>query len=284
MFRKFNRYPLIVCSVLIAGMTGCHNVPVTGRKAVSTVSDEAVVQQSLAEFEKIKAMNKLTRNQRHIDIVNRVGRRISQAAFWDVPLADWEFVVFDAPKVMNAFAMSGGKVGVFSGLIEFCENEDQLASVIAHEIGHVAAKHTNERFSQQMLIKPVGAVANAATAVVGTNIGGVPVYAPVNTAGLTGGVGMGTHLQLSWDRKKELEADHIGLIYMAKAGYDPQEALVLMKRMGEHTAASGGPTMPAWLSNHPGFPERQVQMMKLMDEALETLKTRGQSAKPTIIE
>jgi len=274
--------------VLAAGLAlgGCYNVPVTGRNAVSMVDDKDVTEKAKAEFEKAKSMQKISRNPAHIRVVNNIGARISQVAFWDVPLAEWEFVVFEAPGVLNAFAMPGGKVAVFSGLITFCENEDQLASVIAHEIAHVSARHTNERLSQQMAIRPVGAVASAVntTAVLSTG-GSNPIYAPVSVRGLVGGgPGLGTAVQNSWDQGKELEADHIGLIYMARAGYNPREAMKLLQRMEQHEAASGAPSLPAWLSNHPDFPERQVQLLDLMPEAVEIYESRGEQGGVTIIE
>lgn len=267
-------------------LSGCYNVPVTGRNAVSMVDDTDVTEKAKAEFDKIKSNQRISRNSAQIRTVNNIGARISQVAFWDVPLADWEFVVFEAPGVLNAFAMPGGKVAVFSGLIDFCENEAQLASVIAHEIAHVSARHTHERLSQQMMIRPVGAVAGAVntTAVLSTG-GSSPIYAPVSVRGLAGGgPGVGTAVQNAWDRGKELEADHIGLIYMARAGYDPHEAAKLLERMEHYQAASGAPAIPAWLSNHPDFPERQVQLIDLMDEAVSIYETKGEQGGVTIIE
>lgn len=269
----------VTLSVLGLGLSGCYNVPVTGRNAVALVDDSDVVKKSIEEFEATKRLQRLSRNPAQIRIVNQIGARLSRTAFWDVPLADWEFVVFEAPGVLNAFAMPGGKVGVFSGLIDFCENEEQLASVIAHEIAHVAARHTHERFSQGMLLKPLG----VATAVgVGATVGGVGVYAP--SLGSSAGGGIATVTQLAFDRGKELEADHIGLIYMAKSGYDPREALKLLQRMEDHMNTQGAKGPPAWLSNHPQFPDRQFQLLERMPEALKYYESSGQKSTHTVIE
>lgn len=264
----------------LVGLTaGCYNVPVTGRKSVSLVDQKDVVEKAKAEFEQTKKMQKISRNPAQIKIVNHIGERLSRTVFWDVPLADWEFVVFDAPSVQNAFAMPGGKVAVFSGLIDFCQNEDQLASVLAHEIAHVAAHHTDERFSQGMLLSPLGAATSIG---IGASIGGVGVYAP--SVGSAAGGGVTTVAQLAFDRGKELEADKIGLIYMARAGYDPREALKLLQRMEEDQSAKGAKGPPAWLSNHPDFPERQIQLMEMMPEAMKIYEHGGESVKPTVIE
>lgn len=261
----------LVLPLILAG-SGCHEVPVTGRSAVNLVSDEHVTKLSIEEFEKIKSSQRLSRNRAHIAIVNRVGQRLSQAAFWDMPLADWEFVVFEAPGVVNAFAMPGGKVGVFSGLLEMVENEDQLASVLAHEIAHVTARHTHERYSQSGLLGG----ANIASAVaVGMSVPGIYISgSPLS--------GVSNLAQLSFDRGKEKEADHIGLIYMARAGYNPREALKFLEKMESMTAASAGP--PAWLSTHPAFPDRQLQLIDLMPQALAEHEKSGQQAAKRVVE
>jgi metalloendopeptidase OMA1, mitochondrial len=260
-------------------LAGCYNVPVTGRNAVSMVDDADVTKKSIEEFERTKSMQRISRNPAQIKVVNDIGTRLSQTVFWDVPHAEWEFVVFEAKGVLNAFAMPGGKVGVFSGLIDFCENEDQLASVIAHEIAHVAAKHTHERFSQGMLMKPLGIATSVG---VSASVGGTGVYLP--GVGSSAGSGVTALAQAGFDRGKELEADEIGLIYMAKSGYNPEEALVLLKRMEEHLASQGAQTQATWLANHPGFPERQIRMREQMDAAKKIYESGGRSATHTVIE
>lgn len=270
--------PVLAVAALFVSV-GCQEVPVTGRNAVSLVDDKDITEKAVAEFEQIKKMQRLSRNPSQIRIVQQIGARLSRTVFWDVPHADWEFVVFEAPGVMNAFAMPGGKVGVFSGLIDFCENEDQLASVIAHEIAHVAARHTHEKYSQGMLLKPLGVATSVG---VGASIGGMGVYVP--SVGSTAGGGVTALTQSAFDRGKELEADHIGLIYMAKAGYDPRESLRLLQRMEEDIASKGGPTVNGWMANHPGFPQRQIRINELMSEAMSYYEKGEQSQTHTVIE
>lgn len=254
--RPFALSGSLALAALLAG-AGCHSVPVTGRSAVNLVSDEYIVRVSAEEFANMKRTQRLSRNAQHVSMVERVGRTLAQTVYWDMPLADWEFAVFEAPGVVNAFAMAGGKVGVYSGLLDLVENEAQLASVLAHEIAHVTARHVHERLSQLLLLEGGGVVATIGAG----HAAGAAAAAAVRSAyGL--GAGMSA---LSFDRAKEREADHIGLIYMARAGYDPREALRFLERMETH---AGGSTVPAWLSTHPAFPERQLQLIDLMPKAL----------------
>lgn len=275
----FYRFVPPLFAALLLTTTGCYNVPVTGRNAVALVDEQDVKEKAMVEWEQMKKMHRISRNQAQIRVVNEIGSRLSRTVFWDVPLADWEFVVFEAPGVLNAFALPGGKVGVFSGLIDFCENEDQLASVIAHEIAHVAAKHTHERFSQGMLLSPLG---TATSLGVGGMIGGVGVYVP--SVGRAAGSGVQAVTQAAFDRDKELEADQIGLNYMARAGYNPREALELLIKMEEDMSAKGVKGPPGWLANHPDFPERQIRLNELLPEAIKIYEGGGDSAKPIVIE
>jgi len=261
-------------AVLLAAGAGCYQVPVTGRAAINTVSDEAVNKMSQEAFAKLKKSHPISRNQALIDRVQRVGERLARVAFWDVPNADWEFVVFEVPNQINAFAMGGGKVGVYTGLFKIIENDDQLAAVLAHEIAHVAAKHVNERLSQDMLIQGGGVLVGGIMSTTGT--GALTANAVLDAYGLSTGIGA-----VSFDRKKEKEADHIGVMYMARAGYNPEESVRLIERL--EAATSGLAAPPAFLSTHPSNPERILQLMDLMPKALETYRQSGVKQIPVII-
>lgn len=259
-------------AVLLASGTGCYQVPVTGRSAINTVSDEAVIKLSLDAFTQLKKSQPVSRNQALIDRVQRVGERLARVAFWDVPNADWEFVVFEAPNQINAFAMAGGKVGVYTGLFKIIENDDQLASVLAHEIGHVAAKHVNERLSQDMVIQGGGLLVGGIMSTTGSSA--LTANAVLDAYGLSTGIGA-----VSFDRQKEMEADHIGVMYMARAGYHPEASVRVIERLEEATAALTAP--PAFLSTHPSNPERILQLMDLMPKALVAYQQSG--VKPPVI-
>lgn len=253
---------------------GCYEVPVTGRRAVNLVDEGEFTKVSIAMFDDKKHSMRLSRDQARIDQFKRVGERISKVVFWDMPDADWEFVVFEDPTVLNAFAMAGGKVGIHSGLFKIIENDDQLAAVIAHEIAHVTAKHIHERLSQQMSTNTVGLVGGIV--LMGSGAGAL------TSEGLMSVYGMGTDLAgLAFSRKHEMEADYIGMMYMARAGYDPAEAVKVMERLD--AASASFPTPPALLSTHPTNPERIIQ---LMDSLPKAQKVREQSAietKPILI-
>ena len=255
---KAARLPGLALTVLLALGAGCYQVPVTGRTALNTVSDEAVNQMSRQAFEQLKKTHPVSRNKALAARVQAVGERLAKVAFWDVPNADWEFVVFEVPNQINAFAMSGGKVGVFTGLFKIIQNDDQLAAVLAHEIAHVAAKHVNERLSQDMVVQGGGLLVGGLMSTTGT--GAITANAVLEAYGLTTGIS-----SVSFDRAKEKEADHIGIMYMARAGYNPEDSVRVIENLETATAGLAGP--PAFLSTHPSNPERILQLMDLMPQA-----------------
>ena len=261
---------LLFLSILI---TACHTVPVTGRAALNMASDEEVIRLSDEAFDAMKRQYNQSRNPKYRAIVNRVGQRIAAAISWDIQNADWEFVVFEDPNRINAFAMAGGKVGVFTGLFKIVESEEDLAVVIGHELAHVAAKHVNEKLSQEMLIKGGGVAASIATGgqgVITRNI-------VLNAYGL--GAQVGT---FAFTRKKEMEADHIGLIYMARADYDPRTAIDFWERM--HKETEGKPVPPQWLSTHPSHEDRVLLLHRHMAEAVEVYERGARESRIQVIQ
>lgn len=261
---------LLLASLAALLLAACHQVPVTGRRAMNIVDEKEVTKMSIAMFDDMKRQYRVSRDRAMNAQLQRVGERISKVVFWDMPDADWEFVVFDVPQI-NAFAMAGGKVGVFSGLFKIAKNDDQLASVIAHEIAHVTAKHIHEKLSQEMAVSTVGNVG-----ILGASVAGVP-----GTGALAAAYGLSTGLSgLAFDRKKEKEADYIGLMYMARAGYDPQEAIKVLEAL-EAEEASAAP--PAFLSTHPTHPERIIQLMDAMPKALEERNKSSVKTGPIIV-
>jgi predicted Zn-dependent protease len=244
---------LALCALFV----GCTTVPVTGRKALNTVSDEAVVQMSKQEFEAIKQRSRVSRDPAKIARVERVAQRIADVVFWDMPNADWEFVVFESPGEVNAFAMAGGKVGVFSGALDVATTDDELAVILAHEIAHVTARHVHELLSQQMLVEGGGIGLAVATGY------GSLTQAAVSTL-YSLGSGM---IGLNFNRAKESEADYIGLIYMARAGFDPRAAISLWEKIDR--LGSGKSVPPEWLSTHPSHEDRLLKLYGWMAEAEE---------------
>jgi metalloendopeptidase OMA1, mitochondrial len=263
---------LLAVSVAAFTLVSCYRVPVTGRSAMNLVDDKEVTKMSIAMFDDMKRQYRISKDRAKNEQLQRVGNRIAKVVFWDMPDADWEFVVFDNNQI-NAFAMAGGKVGVFSGLFKIAKTDDQLASVIAHEIAHVTAKHVHEKLSQAMAVNTVGTVG-----MIGAGVSGVPV---LTTSALSTAYGLGTTVGgLAFDRKKEKEADYIGLMYMARAGYDPQEAIRVIEAL-EMESSSAAP--PAFLSTHPSHPERIIQLMDAMPKALEERAKSNVKSSPVIV-
>lgn len=249
--------------LLLAGLSGlllagCYQVPVTGRRAMNLVDDKEVTKMSISMFDDMKRRYRVSRDKDRNAQLQRVGERISKVVFWDMPDADWEFVVFDNPQI-NAFAMAGGKVGVFSGLFKIAKTDDELASVIAHEIAHVTAKHVHEKLSRELAVSTVGAVGMIGGLAGGAS--GLTVDMLGQAYGLTTGIS-----GFAFDRAKEKEADYVGLMYMSRAGYDPHAAISVLEALEGESA--NDPVQPAFLSTHPSHPERIVQIMDAMPKAL----------------
>lgn len=188
------------------------------------------------------------------EMVQRVGGRLAAAA--NRPDYRWEFVVFKNDKEANAFCLPGGKVGIFTGLLKYTRDEAGLATVMAHEAAHAIARHTGERMSQSMLAQ-VGGLG------LGLGLGGVN---PAAGQAVMQGYGLGTQMGilLPYSRSQEQEADRIGMILLAKAGYDPAAALDFWKRM---MAKERGANLPQFLSTHPRDDQRLKEMAAFLPEA-----------------
>lgn len=270
--KSFFRLSLPAAALLLAS---CNQVPVTGRHALSLVDDKEVTKMSIAAFDEMKAHTPISHDQKRNEQLQRVGDRIQRAVpIWDMPDADWEFVLFESPDI-NAFAMAGGKVGVFMGLFKIVENDDQLASVIGHEIAHVTAKHVNEQLSQQMALQTGGMIGGIALMGSGAGL--------LTESALMSAYGLGTDgLGAAFDRNKEKEADHIGIMYMAKAGYDPEEGVKVLEHLEEETGQQAA-AQASFLSTHPSNPERIAQLRTLMPEALKVRERSTIAPPPPVV-
>jgi predicted Zn-dependent protease len=237
--------------------TGCATVPVTGRTQLRMISAEQEMQLGLSSFDQMKKEVPVSKDPAANAMVQRVGRRIAAAASPDLPNAQWEFVVFQSDEP-NAFCLPGGKIGVYTGILPIAKDDAGLATVLGHEVAHAAAHHGAERLSQQMIMK-YGEQALGAT---------LSSYSSEVQSLASAAYGLGTQvgIALPFSRKDESEADHIGLIYMARAGYNPEEALNFWQRFEAATAGQGGP--PAFLRTHPLTPTRIEQLRQEMPQAL----------------
>ncbi|MDB6112503.1 MAG: Peptidase Ste24p [Pedosphaera sp.] len=257
--KNINSYVVcMVSSLFILVLGGCTTTPVTGRSQLSLVSSGEVVQMGLTEFDKMKKETPIDTNPADNALVQKIGKRLAAVAGKDMPDAQWEFVVFQS-KEANAFCLPGGKVGVYSGILPITRDEAGLATVLGHEIAHATAHHGAERISQQTLLQGGGQL-------LGAGFGNAKPITQQMVA-LAYGVGSQVGVGLPFNRKQESEADHIGLVYMARAGYDPQAALAFWERFAEYSKAQGGSGGPAFLRDHPVDSVRIADIKKWLPEA-----------------
>jgi predicted Zn-dependent protease len=250
----------IILAVIISAMIlqSCSVVPFTGRKQLNLLPESEMISMSLTSYSEFMKENALSSDRSDVSMVKEVGSNISKAVikyFNENGLQDrlegyqWEFNLVKNDSVPNAWCMPGGKVVVYSGLLPYSADENGLAVVISHEIAHAVARHGNERMSQQMLIQMGGMALNEAVK-----------EKPEETKGIFNtvyGIGAQMGLVLPYSRDHELEADKMGLIFMAMAGYNPQTAIAFWERM----AKSGGGKPPEFLSTHPSD-ERRIDKIK----------------------
>lgn len=241
----------------------CVTVPETGRRDLILISPHEEIQLGLAEFQKIKESTPVSTNAALQSLVSRVGQRIASVAA--LPHAQWEFVLFEDPKTANAFCLPGGKVGVFTGLLPYTEDETGLAVVIGHEVAHAVARHGASRLSRGLLVQFGGQLLAEAMQ--------TDSQAARHLILMAYGVGAQLGLILPYSRDQEFEADHIGLLYMARAGYDPSTALSFWKRF----SAKGGSRVPrgmAFLSTHPVDEERIAKLETILPRAMEEYRSK----------
>jgi predicted Zn-dependent protease len=239
---------LIITALLGLTLSGCQSVPITGRHQLILISQNEELSLGEEAYKKTLRESKLSHDQASIELVQRVGRRIAAAA--DRPDYQWEFTLLEN-ATPNAFALPGGKVAVYTGILPITRDETGLAVVLGHEVAHALAHHGAERMSTGLLTE-IGAVGVAAV------LGGDPQTAKaVETA-------FGVGVTLPFSRSHESEADHIGLYLMARAGYDPRKAVEFWTRMEQ--AAKGKP--PEFLSTHPSDEHRIRQIEAWLPEVI----------------
>ncbi len=244
-------------------LAGCTTVPVTGRHELNFVSSEQEVQLGLSSFDELKKSTPVSHDAAANALVQRVGTRIAQVAGPDLPNAKWEFVVFES-KEANAFCLPGGKVGVYTGILPITQTDAGLATVLGHEIGHAVAHHGASRMSHAVVAQGLGEAAGAA-------IGSSSYAQYQNTFMSLYGIGSKVGLELPYDRSQESEADHIGIVYMARAGYDPKEAVAFWQRFAAYNKEQGGGQqdnfLTKFLRTHPVDEKRIQQLQAWLPEA-----------------
>ncbi len=247
------RFLIHLLPVLI--LIGCAKAPITGRNELIMVSPQQEMAMGYQAEKKILEKEKLSHDPKYVAMVERVGRRIAKATGLKL---DWQFSVIDK-DVANAFCLPNGHIFVYTGLFKYVANDAQLATVLAHEVGHAIAHHAAERVSVAMMTNLAAALAASAVDNRVHDSTRQMLY------DLALGLGANVGVMMPYSRMQESEADHIGLILMAEACYDPREAL---KFWAKFAKANAGKEPPAFLSDHPATRERIAQLEKLMPQAL----------------
>jgi predicted Zn-dependent protease len=257
------------CSSIVAALflllVSCSTVPITGRTQLDIVPNSTMLAMSFKEYDAFLTSHKLSSNREQTQMVKRVGERIQRAVEQyfaqnqlsrDLDGYSWEFNLVESDEV-NAWCMSGGKVVVYTGILAITQDEAGLATVMGHEIAHAVAKHGNERMSQALMAEMGGTALSVALA-----------QRPQQTRELwmtAFGLGAEVGVLLPYGRLQEEEADHLGLIFMAMAGYDPNAALAFWQRM---SAKKDAKSPPAFLSTHPSDETRIREIKALLPEAM----------------
>ena len=254
------RWTLIVAVILSSGVSatllapGCQQVPLTNRKQLLLSSEASENEMGMTAYQEVLKSEPLTENQKAVEIVRRVGQRIAAVA--NRPDLEWEFNVIES-ETQNAFCLPGGKVAVYTGLLPVCKNEAGLAVVMSHEVAHAIARHGGERMTyqtaQNLGKSAVGYVTRKQDEqkqkIVLTAYGAASEYGVI----------------LPYSRKHEMEADQIGVMLMARAGYDPSEAPVFWERF---SATKTGAAPMEFMSTHPSDAHRAAALRELLPEAM----------------
>jgi len=235
------------CALMIPS---CSTAPITDRKQLKLIPESTLNNQAAQIYEKVKQKTKLSDDKNKLDEIKEIGSKIEEAVssyFDSINKADptssfqWEYILIDNDKIKNAWCMPGGKIAIYTGILEITKNKHGLASVMGHEIAHAVAKHSIERASRALVLNvgtaaldifTGGAISNTQRAT------GVDVAGMLRTFGIDNPFG----------RKQEAEADYLGLIFASLAGYDIRESVKVWERMKE---SFKGKEQPEWMSTHP---------------------------------
>lgn len=260
---------IIALTITAAVLYACATVPVTGRKQLSLVSSAEINQMSAAQYQEVIKTGPISNNQEQTAMVKRVGVKIQKAVekyMADKGASDqlagfnWEFNLIQDDKTVNAWCMPGGKVAFYTAILPICKDEDGIAVVMGHEVAHAIANHGAERMSQ-------GMIAEFGLSTIGAAMGQNPT---ATQQIFMQAVGMGTNVgMLKFSRSHESEADHMGLIFMAMAGYNPNTAPKFWERM---STMSGGEAPPEFLSTHPSHETRIKDLEGWIPEAMQYYK------------
>ena len=261
--RKFLH--LLSCSYLTMGLHSCTTAPITERKQLKLIPEHKLNSQAKAIYERVKKEEKMSSDENSLNQIKEIGKKMEASIssyFSRENLPDptlnfeWEYILIDNKKVRNAWCMPGGKIAVYTGMLEITKNINGLAAVMGHEIAHAVAKHSNERASRNVAVNVITQVTDALT---GGKLSTVNRTTGINTIGLLTKMGIVN----PFNRKQETEADYLGLIFASLSGYDIRETINVWERMKE---ANKGKTPPEFMSTHPSPENRKKKIENWINE------------------
>jgi len=261
--RKFLH--LLSCSYLTMGLHSCTTAPITERKQLKLIPEHKLNAQAKAIYEQVKKKEKMSSDENSLNQIKEIGKKMEASIssyFSRENLPDptlnfeWEYILIDNKKVKNAWCMPGGKIAVYSGMLEITKNINGLAAVMGHEIAHAVAKHSIERASRNVAVNVITQITDALT---GGKLSTVNRTTGINTIGLLTKMGIVN----PFNRKQETEADYLGLIFASLSGYDIRETINVWERMKE---ANKGKTPPEFMSTHPSPENRKKKIENWINE------------------
>jgi len=243
------------CGCLSIGISACSTVPITDRRQLKLIPETKLNAQAAQIYEKVKKKEKLSDDTKQLNEIKEIGKKMefsiseyfSRSNLKDPTSGfDWEYILIDNKKVKNAWCMPGGKIAVYTGILEVTKNTNGLAAVMGHEIAHAVAKHSVERASRGVLLRTSTSILDIAT---GGKLSKVNKATGMNTVGLLSQIG----IMNPFNRKQESEADYLGLIFSSLSGYDIRETTKIWERMKK---ANKGKEPPEFMSTHPSSDNR----------------------------
>jgi len=253
------------CGCISLGIPSCSTVPITERKQLKIIPESKLNAKAAKIYEKVKEKEKLSSDFNKLNEIKDIGKRIEysiseyfERSGIDDPTSgfDWEYILIDNDKIKNAWCMPGGKIAVYTGILEITKNTNGLAAVMGHEIAHAVAKHSVERASRSVLLQTGTSIIDIAT---GGKLSTINRSTGMNTVGLLSQIGITN----PFNRKQESEADYLGLIFSSLSGYDIREAPNIWKRMKE---TNKGKEPPEFMSTHPSSDNRIKKLNEWMNE------------------
>ena len=248
------------CGCISLGISSCSSVPITDRKQLNLIPEAKLNAQAAQIYEKVKKKEKLSDDINQLNEIKEIGKKMenSISMYFDKSNIqdptigfDWEYILIDNKKVKNAWCMPGGKIAVYSGILEVTKNTDGLAAVMGHEIAHAVAKHSVERASRGVLIQTGTSLIDIVT---GGKLSTINRSTGMNAVGLLSQIG----IMNPFNRKQETEADYLGLIFSSLSGYDIRETTKVWDRMKK---SNKGKSVPVFMSTHPS-PDNRIKRIK----------------------